>query len=96
MQNKPLIVGTGKLRVKHHMEKWGGLGGKSLTIFVVVVVVFFYVSFFDSYFVERLAAFNWREVFWEKGVLNIFKINSKQIGVQTKYFEKYLWGIHFW
>ena len=47
---------------------------------VVAVVVFFYVSFFDSYFVECLAAFNCREVFWKKGVLKIYKINSKQLG----------------
>lgn len=39
-----LNVGTGKLDVKDHMEKWGGLGGKSMRIFVVVIVaVFFYV-----------------------------------------------------
>ena len=41
-----LNIGTGKLHMKDHMEKWGGLEGKSLRIFVVVVVTgFFYVRF---------------------------------------------------
>ena len=40
-----LNIGTGKLNMKDHMEKWRGLGGKSLRIFVVVVVVSFYVCF---------------------------------------------------
>ena len=35
-----LNVGTGKLHVKNPLEKWGGLRGKCLRTFDVVVVFF--------------------------------------------------------
>ena len=62
------------MHVKNPLEKWGGLGGKSLRTFyavIVFVVVVFALCFrvfffFYSYFVEFLAAFNCREVFWKK------------------------------
>ena len=58
-----LNIGTGKLHVKNPSEKWGGLGGKSLRTFYAVIVFSvccfcFMFPFFDSYFVEILAAFN--------------------------------------
>ena len=37
-----LNVGTGKLHVKDHMENRGGLGGKSMRIFVVVAGFVFF------------------------------------------------------
>ena len=49
-----LNIGTGKLHMKDHMEKWGGLEGKSLRIFVVVVVTGFLCSFLGSYFFQFL------------------------------------------
>ena len=58
-----LNMGTGKLHVKNPKEKWGGLGGKSLRTFYAVIVFsvscfYFMFPFFDSYFVEIIAAFN--------------------------------------
>ena len=58
-----LNTGTAKLHVKNPSEKWGGLGGKSLRTFYVVIVFSvccfcFMFPFFDFYFVEILAAFN--------------------------------------
>ena len=62
-----------------------------------VVFVFFYVHVFVFLFWLLLCwALYFREVFWEKGVLKIFKIDTRQIGIQTKSFEKYLWEILFW
>ena len=62
-----LNIGTGKLHVKNPSEKWGGLVGKFLRTFyaivvfsvVVFVLCFHFFFFFDSYFVEILAAFNY-------------------------------------
>ena len=70
-----LHLGTGKLHVKNHIEKWVGLEGEPLTFFfVVVVVVFFYVIFY-SYFLSFYRN-SCREVFWKKDVLNILDINT--------------------
>ena len=77
VQKMSLNVGTGKLHVKNSLQKWGGLGGKSLKTFYAVVV--FVLAFFDSYFVEFLAAFNCREVFWKELFWRIFKFNSQQL-----------------
>ena len=62
-ENISLNIGTGKLHVQNPSEKWGGLGEKSLRTFYAVVCIFcgcfcFMFRFFDSYFVEILAAFN--------------------------------------
>ena len=81
VQKKFLNVKTGKLHVKDHMIKWGGLGRNFLRIFVVaVVVVLFYVRFWAL----NLLIFyrNSRSgVFWKNVFLKIFKINSTKIKV---------------
>ena len=46
--------------------------------------------FFDSYFVEFIAAFNCRHVFWKKVVLKIFKFNNQQL-VSIKFLLRYTW-----
>ena len=63
MQNMPSNIGTGKPHVKNPSQKWGGLGGKSLRTFYAAILFSvccfcFMFPFFDSYFVEILAAFN--------------------------------------
>ena len=55
-----LNIGTGKWHAKNPSEKWRGLGGNFFRIFYLLLcfVLLFLFPFFDSYFVEILAAFN--------------------------------------
>ena len=44
-QNKFLKVGTGKLHVKDHMEKWSGIGEEILEDFLLLLLFYFMFVF---------------------------------------------------
>ena len=92
-----LNVGTGKLHIKNQLDKWVGLRGKSLMTFYAVVVFVvvsfcFMFLFFDSYFVEFLAAYNCWEVLWKKVVFKIFMFNNQQL-VPKQLFLRNTWSL---
>ena len=86
--------------MKNPSEKWGELGWKPLRTFYAVVAFVFvvfvlcfrvFLVFFYSYFVEFLAAFNCREVFWKKVILKIFKFNNQHF-VSRQNRLRYTWA----
>ena len=89
-----LNVETGKPHLKNHTKKWVGLVGKSCRVFLLL---FPFMLFFDSYIVfdSCFLCFyrnSCREMIWKKGVMNIFKINRRQFGVQGESFRRFIFG----
>ena len=99
MQNMSLNVGTGNLHVKKSIRKIGWVGREILEDFLCCYCICcccfcFIFSFFDSNFVEFLAAFNCWEVLWKKEVLKIFKFSNQQL-VCRQNLSRHTWGDSF-
>ena len=72
-QNNFLNVGTGKLHVKDHMEKWSGTGKEILENFLLLLL-FYFMFVFLALILLSFYRNSSREVFWK---LYIFRINCK-------------------